>query len=126
MVPGLAGYKQSLVLRRDLGMGPGKAAVQAAHASVEALFTAIESGNRKWKLWVYEWRREGQKKVALRVNSFAELIEIYNKCRNMGLPCSIIRDAGLTQLPPGTATAVGVGPAPEDLVDEITGGLKLY
>ncbi|MCE4614474.1 MAG: peptidyl-tRNA hydrolase Pth2 [Desulfurococcales archaeon] len=122
----MAGYKQALVLRRDLGMGPGKAAVQAAHASVEAVFLVLDSPNRKWKLWLSEWKLSGQKKVALRVNSFDELINIYNECRSMGLPCSIIRDAGLTQLPPGTATAIAVGPGPGETVDEVTGELKLY
>ncbi|MEB3756553.1 MAG: peptidyl-tRNA hydrolase Pth2 [Desulfurococcales archaeon] len=122
----MAGYKQALVIRRDLGMGAGKAAVQAAHASVEALFLVIDSSNKRWKLWLTEWRLTGQKKVALRVNSFTELISVYNECKNLGLPCSIIRDAGLTQLPPGTATAVAVGPGPEEIVDKITGELKLY
>ncbi|MCE4605736.1 MAG: peptidyl-tRNA hydrolase Pth2 [Desulfurococcales archaeon] len=122
----MVGYKQVLVLRRDLGMGAGKAAVQAAHASVEALFLILDSSNRRWRLWLSEWRLSGQKKVALRVNSFSELVSIYNKCKSKGLPCSIIRDAGLTQLPPGTATAVAVGPGPEEIVNEITGELKLY
>jgi PTH2 family peptidyl-tRNA hydrolase len=122
----MGGYKQALVIRRDLKMGPGKAAVQAAHASVEALFLILDSSNRHWKLWLSEWRFSGQKKVALRVNSFNELTSVYNECKSRGLPCSIIRDAGLTQLPPGTATAVAVGPGPEEIVDEITGELKLY
>jgi len=37
----------------------------------------------------------------------------------------LINDRGLTQLEPGTATCVGVGPGPDDRIDGITGKLKL-
>ncbi|MEB3817054.1 MAG: peptidyl-tRNA hydrolase Pth2 [Desulfurococcales archaeon] len=119
-------YKQSIVLRKDLGMSPGKAAAQAAHASCEAVFAILESGNEEWRRWLYAWRREGQRKIVLRVNSERELLSIYIDAKRLGLPTSLIEDAGLTQLPPGTKTAVAVGPAPAELVDKITGTLKLY
>lgn len=118
--------KQAIVLRRDIEMGRGKAAVQAAHASCEAVFTIMESRRREWKEWLEEWRREGQKKVVLRVDSLGELLEVFDKARVEGLPASLVVDAGHTQLPPGTKTAVAVGPAPEELVDRITGGLRLF
>ena len=60
-----------------------------------------------------------------KVNSEQELIEIYNKARSEGLPCSIIRDAGHTQLEPGTLTAVAIGPERDEKIDKITGHLKL-
>ncbi len=122
----MAGYKQTIVVRRDLGMGRGKAAAQAAHASCEAVFLVLDSGNRRWREWLAEWRRTGQEKVVLRVDSEEELLEVYNKARALGLPASLVVDAGRTQLPPGTRTAVAVGPAPEELVDRVTGHLKLY
>lgn len=122
----MAGYKQTIVVRRDLGMGRGKAAAQAAHASCEAVFLVLDSGNRRWREWLAEWRRTGQEKVVLRVDSEEELLEVYNKARALGLPASLVVDAGRTQLPPGTKTAVAVGPAPEELVDRVTGHLKLY
>jgi len=119
-------YKQSIVLRRDLRMSCGKAAAQAAHASVEAVLMVLDSGNPTWKRWLLDWRRTGQKKVVLRVDSEEELLKVYADARSLGLPASLIADAGLTQLPPGTKTAVAVGPAPSQLVDRVTGRLKLY
>ena len=119
-------YKQSIVIRRDLKMGRGKAAAQAAHASCEAVFNIMESGRREWLGWLEEWRRTGQMKVVLRVDSEDELRSVYTTAVSLGLPASLVRDAGRTQLPPGTLTAVAVGPAPAELVDKVTGRLKLY
>ena len=41
------------------------------------------------------------------------------------LNTSLIADAGRTEVAPGTETVLGVGPAPADDVDAITGRLKL-
>jgi PTH2 family peptidyl-tRNA hydrolase len=123
---GRLNFKQAIVLRRDLNMSRGKAAAQAAHASVDAVLSIIKSNRVDWIRWLDEWVRGGQMKVVLRVDSEKELIEIYENALKLGLPASIIRDAGRTELPPGTLTAVAVGPAPEDLVDRVTGHLKLY
>jgi PTH2 family peptidyl-tRNA hydrolase len=119
-------FKQAIVLRRDIDMGRGKAAAQAAHASVDAVLSIVKSKREDWVRWLEEWVRGGQMKVVLRVDSEKELLEIYENALKLGLPASIVRDAGRTQLPPGTLTAVAVGPAPEDLVDKVTGHLKLY
>ncbi len=116
-------FKQSIVVRTDLKMGKGKLAAQAAHASCEAVFKALE--NPQWRDWVKTWRSEGQKKVVLKVGSERELIDLYEKALGKDLPCSMIRDAGLTQLEPNTLTAIAIGPAPAEKVDEITSHLKL-
>ena len=107
-------------------MGRGKAAAQAAHASCEAVFKILESRDPRWLSWLEEWRRSGQEKVVLRVDSEEELVAVYSRAVELGLPASLVADAGRTQLPPGTRTAVAVGPAPEELVDRVTGHLKLY
>jgi len=36
-----------------------------------------------------------------------------------------VQDSGLTQIPPGTTTCIGIGPAPSDLIDKVTNNLKL-
>ncbi|CAF1543725.1 unnamed protein product, partial [Rotaria sordida] len=38
----------------------------------------------------------------------------------------LIRDAGRTQIEPGSKTVLGIGPAPSKLINEITRHLKLY
>jgi len=114
------GVKQVIVLRADLKLGVGKLAAQAAHASLEAYKAARERGPEV----VERWEGEGQKKVVLRVEGEEELVGLYEKVKGE-LPCALIRDAGLTQLPPGTITALGIGPWGEGEIDKYTGKLKL-
>ncbi|MCI4457258.1 MAG: peptidyl-tRNA hydrolase [Desulfurococcales archaeon] len=116
-------YKQVIVVRSDLKMSKGKLAVQVAHASVDAVLKAIN--DKEWSTWVNKWVEQGMKKIVVRVENEERLLDIYNKCVSNKLPCSIIRDAGKTELPPGTLTAVGIGPAPSDLIDMISGDLPL-
>ncbi|RLG74594.1 MAG: peptidyl-tRNA hydrolase [Thermoprotei archaeon] len=113
--------KQVIVVRQDLEMGKGKLAVQVAHAAVEGY---IEASKYKPE-WVEEWLKQGQKKVIVKVSSLEELTNIFNEARKHKLPTCIIRDAGKTQLKPGTITCVALGPAPSRILDEITGKLKL-
>jgi peptidyl-tRNA hydrolase, PTH2 family len=117
----LAELKQVIVARTDLGMGKGKLAAQVAHASLAAVEESMR-GNREW---YDEWKEQGQGKVVVKVGSESELSALFKKARTMGLPSSIIHDRGLTQLEPGTATCVAIGPAPSAEIDKITGQLKL-
>ena len=113
-------FKQVIVVRTDLKMSKGKLAVQVAHAAVEALICTQKSKRQ----WVNEWLKQGQKKVVLKVRDETELINLYKEFKELGLPICLIADAGKTELPPGTITALGVGPAPSELIDKITGRLK--
>ncbi|MET1159672.1 MAG: peptidyl-tRNA hydrolase Pth2 [Thermoprotei archaeon] len=113
-------YKQVIVVRTDLGMSKGKLAVQVAHASVIAAFKAYKDK----KEWFNKWWETGQKKIVLRGSSEQELLELAHKAMEKKLPVSIVRDAGLTELPPNTLTAIAIGPAPSKLIDDITGRLK--
>jgi PTH2 family peptidyl-tRNA hydrolase len=115
-------YKQVIIIRGDIAMSKGKLAVQAAHAAVGAALEAARSNPS----WLDEWIRQGQKKVLLKVNTESEMLKYAQEAQELGLPTSIIRDAGRTELPPGTLTAVGIGPAPAKLIDKVTGHLKLY
>ncbi len=118
-------YKQVIAVRTDIKMSKGKTAVQVAHAAVEAVLLIIDSGRSEWMHWLRLWRLQGQKKIAVKVGSEQELLKVYQDALRLGLPASLIADAGLTELPPGTRTAAAVGPAPVRLVDRVTGRLKL-
>ena len=113
-------FKQVIVVRMDLKMSTGKLAAQVAHAAVESLLMAQKHHNE----WVKKWLDQGQKKVVLKVNDLNELMEIYRKAQNLNLPVALIIDAGRTELPPNTITTVGIGPAPSNLIDKVTGRLK--
>ncbi len=115
------GIKQVIVVRKDVKMGKGKLAVQVAHASVYSFYLTLQEKPELAK----EWIETGQKKVAVKVDSLREAIEIYEEAVRRGIISVKIFDAGLTQLKPGTLTAIGLGPDYEDKLDEITGKLKL-
>jgi len=114
-------FKQVIVVRRDLDMGKGKIAVQVAHAAV----TAAEEARKKFTEWWEAWLREGQCKVAVRVDSLDEILQLERKSKELRLPSALITDRGLTQIDPGTTTCLGIGPAPSSLIDTLTGNLSL-
>ena len=114
-------YKLVIVIRDDLKMTPGKLAAQVAHAAVSC---ALEAKAKKAK-WFSEWYREGQRKVVLRVADVEELRSLKELAARAGLPVALISDAGLTELPPNTTTCLGIGPAPQNMIDPITGSLPL-
>jgi PTH2 family peptidyl-tRNA hydrolase len=118
---GSVDFKQVMVVRRDLGMGTGKIAAQVAHAAVMA---AIKTRDRKPE-WFEEWFAMGQAKVVVKVTSMDELTEVRKRAESLHLPVVQVQDSGLTQIPPGTSTCIGIGPAPSDLVDKVTSDLKL-
>jgi PTH2 family peptidyl-tRNA hydrolase len=111
--------KQAIVARTDIGMGRGKLAAQAAHASLSA-YEDTDSRTRT------NWKGDGQTKVVLKGDSERTLFELADRAEREGLPHAIIRDAGRTQLDPGTVTALAVGPGEEEVVDRVTGELSLY
>lgn len=114
-------YKQVIVLRADLGMSRGKIAAQAGHAAV----SADEEARKRYSSWWKAWLKEGQCKIAVKVESEQELLELERQAKELGLPCALIYDRGLTELPPNTLTCLAIGPAPSEKVDEITGKLTL-
>jgi PTH2 family peptidyl-tRNA hydrolase len=111
-------YKQVIVIRKDLKMDKGKTAAQAAHASLEAYKKADIND-------ITEWEEGGMKKVVVAAAGLKELMEIKERAKTARLPYAVIRDAGKTQIEPGSVTALGIGPADEGAIDRITRRLKL-
>lgn len=54
------------------------------------------------------------------------LKEIAKQARAVGLLANIIQDAGHTQVKPGSKTVCAIGPGPAQLIDNVTGHLKLF
>ncbi len=110
-------YKQALVLRKDLEVSTGKMISQACHASLEA-YRKAGSDSRS------SWEDEGSKKVVLEAPG-EEFQELAGKARREDIPVYLVSDAGLTEVDPGTETALGIGPAEENKIDRVTGELEL-
>lgn len=71
------------------------------------------------------WEFSGQPKIVVKVNSEDEMLRVAQKATSLGLITALVRDAGRTQVVPGTKTVLGIGPGPVDLVDQCTNHLKL-
>jgi len=115
-------YKQVIVIRTDINMKTGKKCVQACHASLSAAEIARDKNPviyKEWKLYC------GQRKIVLKIDSEKAIIDLYNKVKSDGIPCYLIADAGLTQLEPGTITALGIGPDYSEKIDKYCKNLKL-
>jgi PTH2 family peptidyl-tRNA hydrolase len=110
--------KQVIVIRTDIRMSIVKMIAQGAHASL----LSYKKANFFKKI---NWENTGQKKVVLKVNSEKELLDLYENCNKEKIPCAIVKDAGKTELSPGTITALGIGPDDSTKIDKITGHLKL-
>jgi PTH2 family peptidyl-tRNA hydrolase len=110
--------KQAIIVRKDLKMSCGKIAGQVAHASVRALINSSEKNEAYW----FE---EGETKIVLKVYSEDELKIIATECFAENIPYALVQDLGKTQIPEGTLTAIGIGPTDDEIIDDITQGLKL-
>jgi PTH2 family peptidyl-tRNA hydrolase len=112
--------KQVIVVNKELKMGKGKICSQVAHASLESYRRALAIN----KEIVNEWLLKGQKKVVLKAD-LKTILELKNYFDKKKIPNALIRDAGLTQIEPGSITTLGIGPWFEEEIDEKTKNLKL-
>ncbi len=117
-------YKQSIIVRADLGMSKGKLAAQAAHASLDAAIKAMQR-DKVFKEGLFDaWRKEGAKKVVLKVESEEALRKLRDRATQANLVNALVKDAGLTEVPAGTVTALAIGPDEERKIDLITKNLN--
>eukprot|EP01121_Diplochlamys_sp_Union-15-3_P008915 TRINITY_DN2398_c0_g1_i3.p1 TRINITY_DN2398_c0_g1~~TRINITY_DN2398_c0_g1_i3.p1 ORF type:complete len:126 (-),score=31.80 TRINITY_DN2398_c0_g1_i3:43-420(-) len=112
-----------LIVRNDLGMGKGKAAAQCCHATLGAYKRAVKNGREEE---LKKWEASGQAKVVLKVQTEKELDTLEANAKAVGLITYLVVDAGRTQIASGSKTVLAVGPGNAELIDKVTGRLKLY
>ena len=115
-------YKLVVVVRTDLGISKGKMAAQVAHAAVNCALKSKKSDSSNFK----KWFDEGQKKVVVKGQNESTLLNLQQYAREVGLVSSLVTDAGLTEVPAGTVTCLGIGPASDSEIDSITGDYSLF
>ena len=114
-------YKMVLVTRKDLPLSVGKLAVQVAHAAVNCSFVTKQNHPK----WFTKWQHEGAKKVVVTVDTLQDFQILKNKAKKLDIEAELISDAGYTEIPAGTITVLGLGPAPSNLIDQVTKELPL-
>lgn len=127
--------KQVIIVRKDLKMRKGKMMAMAAHAGMKVFFDrgsiiTNDAGTRVLCIPLtddmLEWVENIFTKICVSVDSEAELLALYGMAKDLDIPCSLIKDVGLTEFDGvPTYTAVAVGPAKNEDVDKVTKGLLL-
>ncbi len=117
-------YKQVIVLRIDFGMSKGKLCAQSAHASLESAVKTMSTDKIRKENIFQSWLREGAKKIVVKVESEQAILRLRDLCIKNGIRHALIRDAGLTEVPAGSITALGIGPDEESKINKITKDLN--
>ena len=110
--------KQVMIVRTDLKMRKGKIAAQCCHGSIGAYKKTSPEKIRKWE-------NEAYAKVILKVQTKEELIELKKLADEKGISNYLVVDAGRTQIPTSSITVLALGPDEDEIIDEVTGDLKL-
>lgn len=120
--------KQVIVWRHDLNCRLGKKMGQAGHAALahfEKLILdnmdAIGKVSFQLSDVQMEWYQTKARKIVLRVESEEELDVIYDKALSLGLPTTMIVDAGFTEWKVPTKTCISIGPETDEKFEEVTG-----
>ncbi|VVA96281.1 unnamed protein product [Arabis nemorensis] len=113
-------FKMILVVRNDLKMGKGKIAAQCGHATLGLYKKLVQRAPKALNRWEYC----AQPKVVVKIESEEEMLVLQEKAESLKLPTHITIDAGKTQIAPNSRTVMAIL-GPVDLVDDVTGGLKL-
>ncbi|EDV29368.1 uncharacterized protein TRIADDRAFT_20071, partial [Trichoplax adhaerens] len=114
-------FKMVIAVRTDLHMRKGKMAAQCCHGAIANYVGCM----RKNPEMIHKWKRSGQAKVVVKASDEATLLKMQSQARKLGLEANVIADAGRTQIAAGSLTVLAVGPGPQELIDLVTGELKL-
>lgn len=99
----------------------GKIGAQCSHAAVIAFKRSFDEK----KTLADKWFLLGQPKIVLRVDSLVEIENLEKKAKSLSVISALVKDAGRTQIEPGTVTCIAFGPDYNDRIDEIVKELKL-
>jgi peptidyl-tRNA hydrolase, PTH2 family len=114
-------YKQVLCVNTSLKkMDKGKAMAQCGHATLGAYRLAEKYAPAN----VRHWLMFGQAKIAVKCTE-EQMLAVAEHAKRLGVVSYTVEDAGRTQIPAGSKTVCAIGPAPQSLLDEITGSFKL-
>jgi PTH2 family peptidyl-tRNA hydrolase len=131
LVPERTELKMVFAVRQDLNLSKGKACAQVGHAVLGAYklarFGHSDHANGKlWRAWARAWDKRACAKITLKVDDEAAMFNIAAAAEAAGLPYTVVEDAGRTEIPAGTRTVIGIGPAPKAVIDAITGPKGKY
>lgn len=118
----------TLIVRADLKMSKGKVAAQCLHATL-CLYGKMANpiGAAYNPDMIKRWNQHlGQAKVILQVPDQEAMDIMFAQAMSMGINAYIVHDAGKTQIAAGSATVLGLGPAPKLDINQITLQLRLY
>jgi peptidyl-tRNA hydrolase, PTH2 family len=110
--------KQVIVVNRSLALPKGKLAAQVAHAAVGAFVSASSQAQ-------LAWLQVGMPKIVVYAADADALMQLETRAHEQQIPVCLVHDAGRTVIPAGTITCLGLGPAPTDVLDPLTGDLPL-
>lgn len=110
-------YKMVIVVNNDLKMGKGKIAAQVGHA-ISAMYQRVISGAKVHHLG--RWLQTGEGKIVLKASQ-----EEFNALLETNSPDIIVKDAGHTQVDPGSITVIAYFPRHSSQKDEQLDRLKL-
>ncbi len=127
--------KQVIIIRKDLKMSFGKSMAQVAHASMKVFFDRMKEWRDDTGVYfqtinftpeMIKWKNGLYTKIILGCNSEDELLNLELKARELNIPHAFIIDVGKTEFHNiSTLTALAIGPDKSELIDKITGHLKL-
>ena len=147
--------KQLIIIRKDLGMSPGKACSQVSHASMAFLTNMIRSNCGEWissddstyysaeltfdKDTYEQWINGIFTKIVCEAKNKNHIMKAITIAQELGLKENedyfLIKDCCLTELEPEetdeqgvgrTLTCVGFRPLPDDIARQISKKYQLY
>lgn len=123
--------KQVIVMRKDLQKRKGKMAAQAAHAAM-MFITRNNKSENPMQLSVEltqaeaDWLRNSFAKIVVGCDSQEELETLIQKAKAEDVEVHVCVDNGTTEFHGvKTMTCAAFGPEEEEILDKITGHLKL-